>query len=72
MHYSRVRKEDEATFTTGTKTLLPGIVPHRDRISEIVVSEIDTSICCYEYRDLYDQVLLCRRAANFLATVLGW
>ena len=77
MHYSRVRKEDEATFTTRDRVNFAAresyLTVDPDKREIIMHLEIDTSICSVmEYFEIFmTKMLLCRRAANFLNCRFG-
>ncbi|MFY9140267.1 MAG: HD domain-containing protein [Thermacetogeniaceae bacterium] len=77
VHYSRVRKEDEATFTTRDRVNFAAresyLTVDPDKREIIMHLEIDTSICSVmEYFEIFmTKMLLCRRAANFLNCRFG-
>ncbi len=77
VHYTRVRKEDEATFTTRDRVnyaARESFLTADPEKREIVMNlEIDTSICSVmEYFEIFMvKMLLCRRAANFLNCRFG-
>jgi len=77
VHYSRVRKEDEATFTTRDRVNFAArksyLTVDPDKREIVMHLEIDTSICSVmEYFEIFmTKMLLCRRAANFLNCRFG-
>lgn len=77
VHYSRVRKEDEATFTTRDRVNFAAresyLTADPDKREIVMHLEIDTSICSVmEYFEIFmTKMLLCRRAANFLNCRFG-
>ncbi len=77
VHYTRVRKEDEATFTTRDRVNYAARESYLEadpEKREIVMNlTIDTNICSVmEYFEIFmTKMLLCRRAANFLNCRFG-
>lgn len=77
VHYTRVRKEDEATFTTRDRVnyaARESFLTADPKKREIAMNlEIDTTICSVmEYFEIFMvKMLLCRRAANFLDCRFG-
>jgi HD superfamily phosphodiesterase len=77
VHYSRVRKEDEATFTTRDRVNYAAresyLTADPDKREIVMHLEIDTTICSVmEYFEIFmTKMLLCRRAANFLNCRFG-
>lgn len=77
VHYKRVRKQDEAAFTTRDRVNYAAresyLTADPDKKEIIMHLKIDTTICSVmEYFEIFmTKMLLCRRAANFLNCRFG-
>lgn len=77
VHYTRVHKQDESTFTTRDRVNYAAresyLTIDPDKREIVMHLEIDTSICSVmEYFEIFmTKMLLCRRAANFLDCRFG-